>query len=251
LYVTEKNTLIISFRIDLDVDLALKVRSSNYIWQRERFKPMKRAVFVGMIVALLCSAFSAVPAKADTFGSISLTNCGTLGTLCPPATYSFSIGATSATLTITIDGTPISGANHISSVDLGFTPSNNITLSGAVVFKDNGTTVSGLYNNTFVNSINSSGDCSASGHAAFVCASSSVGGALIAKGDVLTWTWNYTLGNSSKIDAQGDVHIGANYGPNQGIIVSTTVPEPDTITLLLVGLFGVGFLAARLRLAHT
>jgi len=56
------------------------------------------------------------------------------------------------------------------------------------------------------------------------------------------------------IDAAGDVHVGANYDPAKGRIVSTTAniatPEPGTITLLLAGLFGVGVFARR-RLVNT
>jgi hypothetical protein len=172
-----------------------------------------------------------------------------VGSLCPAATYSFDIGATSATLTIHIDGVPVSGSTNIQSVDLGFSPNNNLTLTGPVLFTDNGVTTAGVYDNTFENDINSAGDCTSSGTSAFVCASSSSGGALVHQGDTLTWKWTYTLLNASKIAAAGDVHIGANYDPADGRIVSTTIPEPNTITLLLAGLLGVGVFARR-RLVH-
>jgi hypothetical protein len=208
----------------------------------------KSNLIMGLAIAFLGLALGTT-AKADTMDSFSLTNCGPAGTLCPAATYSFDVGTTSATLTIHIDGVPVTGSTNIVSVDLGFSPNNNMTLSGPVVFTDNGVTVAGLYNNTFENDINSSGDCTSSGASAFICASSSSDGALVHQGDTLTWKWTYTLGNASKIDAAGDVHVGANYDPASGRIVSTTantsVPEPNTITLLLAGLFGVGVFARR------
>jgi hypothetical protein len=185
--------------------------------------------------------------------SFSLSDCGSVGTLCPAATYSFDVGTSSATLTIHIDGVPVAGSTNIVSVDLGFTPNNNLTLTGPVVFTDNGTTVGGIYDQTFENSINSSPDCTAGGTAAFICAGSSSDGALIHQGDTLTWTWDYTLLDPSKIDAAGDVHVGANYDPADGRIVSTTfnsLPEPNTITLLLPALLGLGIFGRR-RLVHS
>jgi PEP-CTERM motif-containing protein len=213
---------------------------------------MKRISFLAMVIAL-GFAFGTAPAKAESM-SFSLADCGTVGTLCPAATYSFDVGTTSATLTIHIDGVPVAGSTNIVSVDLGFTPNNNLTLSGPVVFTDNGVTQGGIYDETYENSINSSPDCTAGGTAAFICAGSSSDGVLIKQGDTLTWTWNYTLVDPSKIDAAGDVHVGANYDPADGRIVSTTantaVPEPNTITLLLAGLFGMGVFARR-RLVHS
>jgi len=218
---------------------------------------MKRISILGIMIVSLGLAFGTAPAKANTIDSFSLTDCGPsgTGTLCPAATYSFNIGATSATLTIHIDGVPVAGSTNIVSVDLGFTNNSNLALSGAaVIFTDNGVTLPGIYDNTFANNINSSSNCTTNGTAAFICASSSSGGATIQQGDTLTWTWAYTLGTGS-INAAGDVHVGANYDPAKGRIVSTTansitVPEPSTITLLLSGLLGVGVFARR-RLVHT
>jgi hypothetical protein len=206
----------------------------------------KWKLITGLAIAFLGLALG-TPAKADSF---SLTNCGTAGSLCPAATYSFNIGTTSATLTIHIDGVPVTGSTTIASVDLGFTANSNLTLSGPVIFTDTNpaVTVAGLYNNTFENNINSASDCTSAGNAAFICASSSAGGALIHQGDTLSWKWNYTLVDASSIAAGGDVHVGANYDPASGRIVSTSanaVPEPNTITLLLGGLFGVGVFARR------
>jgi hypothetical protein len=213
---------------------------------------MKKSIlFLGMVIAL-GFAFGTAPAKAESM-SFSLADCGTVGTLCPAATYSFVIGTSAATLTIHIDGVPVTGSTNIVSVDLGFTPNNNLTLTSPVVFTDNGATVGGVYNQMFENSINSSPNCTAGGTAAFICAGSSTDGALIKQGDTLTWTWNYTLVDPSKIDAAGDVHVGANYDPAEGRIVSTTassVPEPNTITLLLAGLLGLGIFGRR-RLVHS
>ena len=85
------------------------------------------ALTIGFIILVL-----GTPAlKANSFAALSLSNCGSVGTLCPAATYQFNIGVTSATLTITINGSPLAGvADRLTSVDLGFTPAHNITLAG-------------------------------------------------------------------------------------------------------------------------
>src|SRR5437899_5574449 len=85
-----------------------------------------RRMLVALALLILALGYGA-PAKADTIGSLSLSNCGTAGTNCPAATYKFDITATTATLTITITGAPTSSNDYIGSVDLGFAPSNAIT----------------------------------------------------------------------------------------------------------------------------
>jgi len=122
-------------------------------------------------------------------------------------------------------------------VDLGFTPSNNLV----------GLTVTGPDAETWapsVSSLSNSGCGSNSG--AFACTYATPG-VLIQQGGTYTWTWNYTLTDASLISGVSDVHIGANYDPHNGLIVSETgatgatgaVPEPGSLGLALVGLAGI------------
>src|SRR6266581_521356 len=145
-----------------------------------------RRMLVALALLILALGYGA-PAKADTIGSLSLSDCGTAGTNCPAATYTFDITATTATLTITITGAPTSSNDYIGSVDLGFAPSNTITglsLTAAPSSLSLWTSTTGSV------SSNSSGCGTNSG--AFVCATAlPLNPFLITQNGVYTWTWTY------------------------------------------------------------
>ena len=154
----------------------------------------------------------------------------------------FDVGSTAATLTINVTGGVVTGTNnYITGVDLGFT-------SQAVNVTGFSSVPSGSWTNSdFTTSLGNNGCGTNNG--AFVCASGS-GVQIGPYGGTYVFTWTYDPIDMNFVDAVGDIHIGANYGPHNGLIVSQTIgraPEPNSMLLLFGGLGAFALLALRRR----
>jgi hypothetical protein len=222
-------------------------------------------VFLG--AALLMLVLSA-PAYADSIvltGVLNLTSpsCGnqTSSTGCPTATYTFTIGTEHATLDIKVTGGVVPaftgpppkfqpmGNSTIQGVNLGFTSASDIPTLTAT---PGSTTAGGTW--TFATGALNNSGCQTTSSAGFVCSFDAVSaGFAYTVGSTYSWTWNYNAINPNVVFSVGNVHVGANYGPQNGLIVSSTgatspTPEPGSLTLLGTGLVSVaGFVRRRMR----
>ena len=206
-----------------------------------------RWVVLGLLSSILLLGASS--AHADTIVSFTTTSCGSSS--CPLATYTATIhpvGGNNYTATLDIaiaaGATVVSGVNdHITSVNVKF--SSDLSAQALDLGASSG--IGGVTWTTFESNINNS-DCSGSG-SGFVCSQAPGAGLPIAAGGTYKWVWNTTTASGASLT--DGIHIGTNYDPHNGYIISretqettppVSTPEPCTLTLLaasLVGLAGI------------
>lgn len=211
---------------------------------------MKKLLMTG-VVALAVLAL-APAAKADTVVTLTTTAANSCNATpaggCPVATYTVTIhptGGSNYTVTLAISnisGVVASSTDKITSVNTKFasdlTGVSNSSLTG-------GTNIGAVTWTTNESNI-SNADCATPGQG-FVCSQASGTGLPIANGGgPYTWVWNVTTSGA----LTSTVHIGVNYDPANGKILSYKVPvsvlEPGTLTLLGSGLLGLAALRRRL-----
>ena len=183
-------------------------------------------------------------AKADGVYTLPNFNCG--GD-CPLATYTATIqsnGGSSYTVTLVIQIAPNAvivqnGTDRILSVNVKFASDLAGVNNGSLTSGPGGVTWT-----TLEASINNGG-CAGSG-GGFVCSQASGTGLPIVAGGTYTWVWNVTLADGATLT--NAIHIGANYDPATGRIVSqeVEVPEPSTLVLFGAGLAALAALRRRL-----
>lgn len=178
-------------------------------------------------------------AGADEIASVTTTTCGS--STCPLATYTVvvtSTGANTDTVSLEIKFDPnaaiISGTDdHIQSVDVKF----DSNLSSAALDAANSLNIGNGWSTAPNVSLNNS-NCTGSG-SGFICSQDSGAGLAITQNGDYKWVWDVTTAAGSNLTST--IHIGANYNPANGYIVSQEVstPEPGTMALLLFGLIGL------------
>jgi len=214
---------------------------------------MKRVRHLLIFGVLIIGLAQVAQATTIESGILTLTDCGTNGSGCPAAAYTFTIGDTSATLTIQISNTAVLNSNngYIGGVDLGFATSSNVNVTGLTT----STNLGGTTNWEFTTGSLSSNGCGGNS-GAFVCADFKAnpknGGVQLTQNGTYSWTWTYDPIAAADVFPVPQVHVGANYNLANGLIVSqtgATVPEPNTLVTLGGGLLGLAAILRRKYLA--
>jgi len=207
-------------------------------------KTKMKKLFMTLVIALAVVVL-APAAKADTVVTLLNFNCG--GN-CPLASYTVTITPTGGSnYTVKLEIAIISGissdTDQITSVNTKFTSDLTGVASSTLSLADS-INIGAVTWTTSESNI-SNADCATAGQG-FVCSQASGTGLPISAGTTYTWVWNVTLAAGATINSA--IHIGANYDPANGRIVSqeVSVPEPGTIALLGAGLLGLAALRRRL-----
>lgn len=201
-----------------------------------------------LLLILACLAIAGLSGRAVRADTVTATSNGASCSACPAATYTLAAVGSGSSFTVTLNilMTGSASGQYISMVDFGY---GTGTISGTLTsFTANGVAGNLLDWTTGLGPINSTGSVCGGTSNEFVCSSTANAADTPATaGNSYTWTWNVT----ANITADDLIHIGANYDPHQGWIISdtTTAPEPATYLMFGLGLLGVMVLSRRRLLA--